>query len=170
MHVLLTAKQSSPFALKLTASLLCASLCTATPALLHAQSAYAKVLDATPVYHRTAVSQKSCDELQQSVRCDTTTTYEEQLIGYDVLYEYAGQQHVQRMAHDPGMQVPIAPDGAPALYSSQPAVAPSAVSPGRKSYGSTQPGAPILESIELRNTEQLPVYIHAPAPRYVRPH
>ena len=152
----------------LTMGLLCTGWIALLPGTTHAQGSYARVLDATPVYRSVAVPQQSCTELQQHTRCTNTTVYEEQLIGYDVLYEYAGQQHVQRMAHDPGVQVPVDHSGAPTSYGSQPAAAATAVTPGRKSYGSIPAGAPVVDSIELRGNEHIPVYVEAQPPQ--RPH
>jgi uncharacterized protein YcfJ len=40
-------------------------------------------------------------------RCQTTTTTQRQVIGYDVTYEYAGQRYTSRFANDPGDRVAI---------------------------------------------------------------
>lgn len=40
-------------------------------------------------------------------RCGTSTTTQRQVIGYDVVYEYAGKQYSTRMASDPGERVPV---------------------------------------------------------------
>lgn len=37
--------------------------------------------------------------------CTTETTYENRAVGYDVTYEYAGQQYTTRMPYDPGQSV-----------------------------------------------------------------
>lgn len=123
------------------------------------QGAYARVLDATPVYEQVAVPQQSCTELQQQTRCTNSTTYEERLVGYDVLYEYDGQQRVQRMAQDPGVQVPVDAGTSTGSYSSRPGNPGNAVTPGRKSYGSVPAGAPVVDSIEYRGNEQVPVHV-----------
>ncbi|HEY8707327.1 MAG TPA: hypothetical protein VIM34_04960, partial [Burkholderiaceae bacterium] len=40
-------------------------------------------------------------------RCQTVSTYENRVVGYDVVYEYAGQRYSTRMARDPGRQIAI---------------------------------------------------------------
>ena len=50
-------------------------------------------------------------------RCRTVTGYETRVVGYDVMYEYAGQRYSTRMGRDPGTQLavsvqPAQPDGA----------------------------------------------------------
>lgn len=37
--------------------------------------------------------------------CTTETTYENRTVGYDVTYEYAGQQYTTRMPYDPGPSI-----------------------------------------------------------------
>ena len=40
-------------------------------------------------------------------RCQTATRYEERVVGYDVMYEYAGQRYSTRMARDPGQRFAV---------------------------------------------------------------
>lgn len=40
-------------------------------------------------------------------RCQTVTTYENRVVGYDVVYDYAGQRYSTRMARDPGAQLAV---------------------------------------------------------------
>ena len=40
-------------------------------------------------------------------RCQTVTSYESRIVGYDVMYEYAGQRYSTRMARDPGTQLAV---------------------------------------------------------------
>jgi uncharacterized protein YcfJ len=40
-------------------------------------------------------------------RCQTVTSYESRVVGYDVVYEYAGQRHSTRLARDPGAQLAV---------------------------------------------------------------
>ena len=51
--------------------------------------------------------------------CQTVRAYENRVVGYDVMYEYAGQRYSTRMARDPGQQFAVsvqpAENGAPAL-------------------------------------------------------
>jgi uncharacterized protein YcfJ len=63
-------------------------------------------------------------------RCQNVTRYENRVIGYDVVYEYAGQRYSTRMDRDPGRQFavsiqPADPGGGsvPAPAYSQPAAA-----------------------------------------------
>ncbi len=62
-------------------------------------------------------------------RCQTVTRHEERVVGYDVMYEVAGQRYSTRMARDPGARLAV---------SMQPAEAnggmvPAPVAPGRTS-------------------------------------
>ena len=52
-------------------------------------------------------------------RCGVATRYEDRLVGYDVVYDYAGARHTARLAQDPGepgtgiaLEVNVAPVGA----------------------------------------------------------
>jgi uncharacterized protein YcfJ len=49
-------------------------------------------------------------------RCQTVTSYESRVVGYDVTYDYAGQRYTTRMASNPGRQfaVDVRPAGAAA--------------------------------------------------------
>ena len=40
-------------------------------------------------------------------RCQVVSAYENRTVGYDVMYEYAGQRYSTRMARDPGAQVAV---------------------------------------------------------------
>ena len=40
-------------------------------------------------------------------RCQTVSTYENRVVGYDVVYDYAGQRYSTRMARDPGAQLAV---------------------------------------------------------------
>jgi uncharacterized protein YcfJ len=40
-------------------------------------------------------------------RCQTVSNYENRIVGYDVMYEYAGQRYSTRMARDPGRQMAV---------------------------------------------------------------
>jgi uncharacterized protein YcfJ len=40
-------------------------------------------------------------------RCQTVSSYENRIVGYDVMYEYAGQRYSTRMARDPGRQLAV---------------------------------------------------------------
>ena len=40
-------------------------------------------------------------------RCQTVADYREQIVGYDVRYDYNGREYLTRMAHDPGQTVQV---------------------------------------------------------------
>lgn len=40
-------------------------------------------------------------------RCQTTNAFENRIVGYDVVYDYAGQRYSTRMARDPGKQLAV---------------------------------------------------------------
>ena len=40
-------------------------------------------------------------------RCQLVSSYEQRIVGYDVMYEYAGQRYSTRMARDPGAQFAV---------------------------------------------------------------
>ena len=40
-------------------------------------------------------------------RCQTVSSTEQRVVGYDVVYEYAGQRYSTRMARDPGRQMAV---------------------------------------------------------------
>jgi len=82
-------------------------------------------------------------EYQNVTRCSNQTHYENRVVGYDVLYEYAGRQYTTRTQHDPGAWIPLsvqplasAPQRAP-VYST---TTTTYVQPG--GVVSTQPGPP----------------------------
>jgi uncharacterized protein YcfJ len=60
--------------------------------------------------------------------CQNFTRYETRTIGYDVVYEYAGQRYSTRMTRDPGQQFAVnvqpADGGLPAPLEAAPMVAP----------------------------------------------
>lgn len=90
---------------------------------------------------------------QNVQRCTTETYYDNQIVGYDVVYEYAGRHYNTRTQTDPGAWIPLtvqpavpgvsrAPAGYPPTYA--PTYAPT-YSGGYAQPGvvvSTQPGPP----------------------------
>lgn len=127
------------------------SLLLCTPLIAIGQQAYGTLLEATPIYEEVAIPQEECIEFAQQKRCETRTTYEERLVGYDVLYEYNGQQHAQRMAHKPDKRIPIQAATNSHSYGSTDRASASVATPGKKSFGSIAPGAPEIESIQYQN-------------------
>ena len=70
---------------------------------------------------------------QTAQRCSTQTLIENHVVGYNVVYEYAGKQYAVQMPHDPGPQVqlqiapvssmPPPPPAQPLVYATPPAPA-----------------------------------------------
>jgi uncharacterized protein YcfJ len=85
-------------------------------------------------------------------RCQTSTTYENRVIGYDVVYEYAGQRYSTRMGRDPGTQLAV---------SVQPAEAGSLPAPA----DAGQIGTPVPSNAGAPQTVYYAPY-YAPAPAY----
>ena len=56
---------------------------------------------------------RTADQLQPVQTCTTQTTYENRVLHYDVVYEYAGRQYTAQMPSDPGptVQVQVTPVG-----------------------------------------------------------
>ena len=92
-------------------------------------------------------------------RCQTVTRYESRVVGYDVMYDYAGQRYSTRMARDPGTQlaVNVQPVDSGAL--------PAPVDAGRE--GTPVPSNTAPQAVYYTPAPQ-PVY-YAPAPVYVMP-
>ena len=91
-------------------------------------------------------------------RCQTVTSYESRIVGYDVMYEYAGQRYSTRMARDPGQQLAV--NVQPAEGSGMPAP----LDAGRE-------GTPVPSNVApqpVYYTPLQPVY-YAPPPVYVTP-
>ena len=59
------------------------------------------------------LASRDADQFQQVRQCTTHTTFENRVLHYDVVYEYAGQRYTARMPHDPGptVQVQVTPVG-----------------------------------------------------------
>ena len=79
-------------------------------------------------------------------RCQTVSSYESRVVGYDVVYEYAGQRYSTRMARDPGRQLAVnvqpADSGglpAPADYGREGTPVPSNTAPQTVYYAPMQP-------------------------------
>jgi hypothetical protein len=54
-------------------------------------------------------------QMQNQTTCTTQTAYENRLIGYNVVYEYAGKQYNVQLPQDPGptIQLQVTPIGIP---------------------------------------------------------
>ena len=67
-------------------------------------------------------------------RCQTVSTYENRVVGYDVMYDYAGQRYSTRMARDPGQQLAVNVQPADAGGTNLPAPAYSDPAPPQAVY------------------------------------
>jgi uncharacterized protein YcfJ len=56
-------------------------------------------------------------------RCQTVSNYEDRTVGYDVMYDYAGQRYSTRMTRDPGKQIAVTVQPADAAGTNLPAPA-----------------------------------------------
>ena len=149
---------ATPLAFGLSAALACAMLGASASAF--AQQAFGRVLSATPIYESVAQPQETCTERYQTTRCQTSTSYEDQIVGYNVLYEYMGQKYTQRMAQKPGSSIPIQTTPLSESYSSNSAPSSNAVIPGQNSYSSSPAGASSTDSIQYyQNDNNLPAQI-----------
>ena len=87
-------------------------------------------------------------------RCTTQTYYDNRVVGYDVVYEYAGRQYSTRTQQDPGQWIPV---------TVQPAVAPAAPPssyPQDYGYNSVQPGVVVTETpVYTTPVYTSPVYV-----------
>lgn len=94
---------------------------------------------------------------QPITTCTTQTVMENRLVGYTVVYEYAGKQYTVQLPQDPGptLQLQISPAGLQAT----PPMAPTTVV--------TQP-APVVYTQPTVVYSQPPV-VYAPPPVYYRP-
>jgi uncharacterized protein YcfJ len=94
-------------------------------------------------------------------RCRTVSSYQNRVVGYDVVYEYNGQRYTTRLPNDPGprLAIDIRPAGAPLDHVGPPAGY-SAVAPA---YGD----APTYTESPPAYGESAPAYYdYAPAPVY----
>ena len=106
-------------------------------------------------------------------RCQNVTSYEQRTVGYDVVYEYAGQRYSTRMASDPGRQfavnvqpvnsAPMAVPADPRVSTAVPppayvAPAPVAVAPAQSYYYD-----PLPQPVYYDSPYYAPSYYAAPA-------
>jgi len=110
--------------------------------------------------------------VQQVRRCTTHTTYENRIIHYDVVYEYAGKSHAVQMPSDPGptVQLQLTPIGVTQGIAAQTAPAGTYRTPEITSYETiviSQPYAGSGSTVFIA----LPIYPFALAPQHrQRPH
>jgi uncharacterized protein YcfJ len=100
-------------------------------------------------------------------RCQMATTYENRVVGYDVMYDYAGQRYSTRMARDPGKQMAVNVQPADSGSGSMPA--PAYGDPGTAD-ASQQVGQPVpqttYQAAPAAYYEPAPVYYSSPYPYY----
>ncbi len=95
--------------------------------------------------------------------CRTVTTSENQVVGYDVVYEYNGQRYTTRTAGDPGPRLAI--DVRPARAERSERYEQARPVPPLASYNAVPPT--YVESLPPRYVQQAPVYVEpAVAPVY----
>ncbi|HET6598543.1 MAG TPA: glycine zipper 2TM domain-containing protein [Burkholderiaceae bacterium] len=108
-------------------------------------------------------------------RCRSVSSYREQVIGYDVEYEYAGQRYSTRMAQDPGTRLAIdvrpRQGGAVAAAPLQSAPAPVPAAPAHPpAYVSAYPQTVYRSAYPpLYAPAYAPVRVRAPQLIYVSP-
>ncbi len=90
--------------------------------------------------------------LQPQTTCTTQTVYENRLIGYNVVYEYAGKQYNVQLPQDPGSTIPL---------QVTPMSAPRSEAPAATSLSHLSPATVV--------TESRVVYVPAPAYRSYPP-
>lgn len=92
---------------------------------------------------------------QNVQRCTTQTRYDNQLLGYDVVYEYAGRQYRTRTQADPGPWIAL---------TVQPAVSPGVAPGAAPDYGSTSGyyGTPMVPGTVVATQPGPAAYITPP--------
>ena len=86
---------------------------------------------------------------QPITTCTTQTVMENRLVGYTVVYEYAGKQYTVQLPQDPGPTIPLQ------------------ISPA--GMQTTQPLAPTTVVTQPQVVYAQPPVVYAPAPVYYRP-
>ncbi len=117
---------------------------------------------------------------QNVQRCTTETYYDNRVVGYDVVYEYAGRQYTTRTQTDPGGWIPVSVQPAasgmapPPAYPAPAYPAPAYPAPAYGDAGrygqpgvvvSTQPGVPVYTTppvtvIEYERSYRRPRHHH----------
>lgn len=95
---------------------------------------------------------------QNVQRCTTQTRYDNQFMGYDVVYEYGGRQYATRTQSDPGQWIPV---------TVQPATPPAqSYQPGYSYYEAPQPAVVVTETPVYAS----PVYVTPPVSATIEYH
>ncbi|RKJ94717.1 glycine zipper 2TM domain-containing protein [Alicycliphilus denitrificans] len=100
---------------------------------------------------------------QNVQRCTTETYYDNRVVGYDVVYEYAGRRYTTRTQSDPGQWIPLsvqpAVPGVPGYPSDYPPDYPSSHPSGYGGYA--QPG------VVVATPPGPPAYVVEPPPTVI---
>jgi len=95
-------------------------------------------------------------------RCQTVMSYENRVVGYDVMYDYAGQRYSTRMARDPGQRFAVTVQPADGSGAGLPA--PAAGAPVPQAAYDDAGAAPMY----VAGPQAAPVY-YPPYPYYYAP-
>ena len=111
-----------------------------------------------------------------SRRCRTVSSYDNRVVGYDVVYDYNGQRYSTRLPRDPGPRLaidvrpaasaPLDRVGPPQTYS---AVPPAYVEQARPAYVESAPSYSYYDQAPVTYYDQAPASYYAPAPVYYGP-
>jgi uncharacterized protein YcfJ len=87
---------------------------------------------------------------QNQTQCTTQNVYENRLVGFNVVYEYAGKQYTVQLPQDPGPNIPLQ------------------ITPAGQGLRSdaTSPNAPWVQSTVSTVTTMAPQVVYVPAPVY----
>ncbi len=104
-----------------------------------------------------------------SQRCRTVSSYQNRVVGYDVVYEYNGQRYTTRLPNDPGsrLAIDIRPANAP-LDRVGPPQGYAAVPPAYADAPAYVQSPPVYVESPPVYVESAPAY-YAPAPAYYAP-
>ena len=99
-------------------------------------------------------------------RCQTATGYENRVVGYDVMYDHAGQRYSTRMARDPGQRFAVAMQPADAWGGALPGPVSSAPVPQAGYDDAAAAPAYVVAPQEPVYYQPLPSVYYAPAPYF----
>ena len=103
-------------------------------------------------------------------RCTNETVYENQTVGYDVTYEYAGRRYTTRMDHNPGAWMPVNVQPSSSYSSASQDASGTFVGPSGY-YSSAPAGVTVTESVTYdAPPPATPIVVHVDAgPGYPPP-
>jgi len=97
-------------------------------------------------------------------RCQIATSYENRIVGYDVMYDYAGQRYSTRMARDPGRRFAVSVQPADGSGGALPAPIGSAPAPQAGYDDAAVAPAYVAAPQEPVYYQPLPPVYYTPAP------